>query len=67
VTRRARDQARSLELVIRAAEAEQRLYARRLDQVAKAQQRTRADIERELRREHFGQLPDGWDHRNGDG
>jgi hypothetical protein len=53
----ARDQARSLELIIRAAAAEERLLSRRLDRVAEAQRRTRDEIAGELRREHFGQRP----------
>jgi hypothetical protein len=53
----ARDRARSLELIIRAAAAEERLLARRLDGVADAQRRTRAEIASELRREHFGHPP----------
>ena len=40
----ARDRARSLELIIRAAAAEERLLSRRLQSVAAAQQKTRADI-----------------------
>jgi hypothetical protein len=55
----ARDAARTLELILRAAAAEERLLARRLDQVADAHRRARAEIERELRREHFGQSPNG--------
>lgn len=51
---------RSLELLIRTAEAEERMLQRRLDRMAGDQQRTRWTIEQELRREHFGQLPDGW-------
>jgi hypothetical protein len=53
----ARDEARSLELIIRAAAAEERLLSRRLESVAAAQQRTRADIASEIRREHFGHPP----------
>jgi hypothetical protein len=54
-----RDRARSLELVIRGAVAEERLLGVRLARVAETQRRTRAEIERELRREHFGQSPNG--------
>jgi hypothetical protein len=53
----ARDRARSLELIIRGAAAEERVLQRRLDRVADAQRKTRAEIESELRREHFGQPP----------
>ena len=53
----ARDRARSLELIIRAAAAEERLLSRRLQSVAAAQQKTRADIASEIRREHFGHPP----------
>jgi hypothetical protein len=41
----ARDRARSLELIIRAAVAEERLLGRRLDHVAQAQRKARADAE----------------------
>jgi hypothetical protein len=58
----ARDAARTLELILRAAAAEERLLARRLDAVADEQRRTRAEIERELRREHFGRPPNGNGH-----
>jgi hypothetical protein len=57
---RARDQARALELTIRAAVAEERLLGARLARVAEGQRRTRADIAREQLREHFGQPPDDW-------
>jgi hypothetical protein len=53
----ARDRARSLELIIRAAAAEERLLQRRLDRVADAHRKTAAEISSEVRREHFGQLP----------
>jgi len=53
----ARDRARSLELIIRAAAAEERLLRRRLEGVAAAQRRTRSDIASEIRREHFGHPP----------
>ena len=53
----ARDRARSLELIIRAAAAEERMLGRRLQSVADAQRRTRAEIAEELRREHFGHPP----------
>ena len=51
---------RTLELTIRSAVAEERVLQRRLDRLAGDQRRTRLAIEQELRREHFGQLPDGW-------
>jgi hypothetical protein len=54
----ARDRARTLELIIRAAVAEERLLGRRLQRVAEAQRKTRDEIERELRREHFGHPPE---------
>ena len=54
----ARDRARSLELIIRAAAAEERLLSRRLEHVAAEQRKTRANITDELRREHFGHLPE---------
>jgi hypothetical protein len=41
---RARDQARALELTIRAAVAEERLLGARLARVAEGQRRTRAEI-----------------------
>lgn len=53
----ARDRARSLELIIRAAAAEERLLGRRLDRIAEAQRTTRAQIADEIRREHFGHPP----------
>jgi hypothetical protein len=53
----ARDRARTLELIIRAAAAEERLLARRLERIAASQRKTRDEIARELRREHFGQPP----------
>jgi hypothetical protein len=53
----ARDRARSLELIIRAAAAEERMLSRRLAIVAEAQRKTRADIASEIRREHFGHPP----------
>jgi hypothetical protein len=56
---------RSLELLIRTAEAEERLLQRRLDRLTGEQQRTRWAIEQELRREHYGRLPAGWTSRNG--
>jgi hypothetical protein len=40
----ARDRARSLELIIRAAAAEERMLGRRLDGVAEAHRRARAEI-----------------------
>lgn len=48
---------RSLELVIRGAEAEERMLERRLQRVAAGQQRARQAIESELRHEHFGRMP----------
>ena len=54
----ARDRARTLELIIRAAAAEERLLTRRLDRVAEAQRKTRDEIARETRREHFGHPPE---------
>lgn len=48
---------RSLELLIRTAEAEERLLGRRLERMAGEQLRARWAIEQELRREHFGRLP----------
>jgi hypothetical protein len=53
----ARDRARSLELIIRAAAAEERLLGRRLDRIAEAQRKTRGEIANEIRREHFGHPP----------
>jgi hypothetical protein len=53
----ARDRARSLELIIRAAAAEERMLQRRLDRIADAQRKTAAEISNEIRREHFGQPP----------
>ena len=50
-----RDRARTLELVIRAAVAEEHLLTRRLARTAQEQRLMRAQIERELRREHWGQ------------
>ena len=44
----ARDQARALELVIRAAVAEERLLGARLARVAEGQRRTRAEITQPL-------------------
>jgi hypothetical protein len=55
---------RALELLIRAAVAEERLLQRRLDRLAGEQQLARWHIEQELRREHFGRLPDGWNGRS---
>jgi hypothetical protein len=56
---------RSLELAIRAAEAEERLLGRRLERLAADQLRARRQIERELRAEHLGHQPDGWNGRDG--
>jgi hypothetical protein len=57
MTGSARDRARMLELIIRAAVAEERLLGARLARMAESQRRTRDDIARELRREHFGHPP----------
>jgi hypothetical protein len=54
-----RDSARTLELVIRGAMAEERLLGARLARMAESQRRTREEIARELRREHFGRPPQG--------
>jgi hypothetical protein len=59
-----RARARSLELIIRGAAAEERMLGRRLESVAEAQRRTRADIASELRREHFGHMPE-WGQADG--
>ncbi len=48
---------RSLELLVRGADAEERLLERRLERVADDHARTRRAIEAELRREHWGRLP----------
>jgi len=53
----ARDSARTLELVIRGAMAEERLLGARLARMADSQRQTRAEVQRELRREHFGHPP----------
>jgi hypothetical protein len=55
-----RDRARTLELVMRAAAAEERLLRRRLERVAEAQRRTREAVVREQRNELYG-----WPERNG--
>jgi hypothetical protein len=52
-----RDEARALELIIRAAVAEERLLGARLARVAEGQRRTRAEIASEQAREHFGRPP----------
>jgi len=54
----ARDRARTLELIIRAAAAEERLLSRRLERIAETQRKTRDEIAREMRREHFGHPPE---------
>ena len=54
----ARDRARTLELIIRAAAAEERLLSRRLERIAESQRKTRDEIAREVRREHFGHPPE---------
>jgi len=59
MTASARDRARRLELVIRAAMAEERLLGARLARLAESQRRTRDDITREVSREHFGNPPNG--------
>jgi hypothetical protein len=46
MTGRARDRARTLELIIRAAVAEERLLNARLARLAESQRRTREDMER---------------------
>ena len=48
---------RSLELLVRRADAEERLLERRLARVADDQALARRQIEAELRREHWGRLP----------
>jgi hypothetical protein len=53
----ASERARTLELIIRAAAAEERLLGRRLERIAQDQRKTRDEIARELRHEHFGQPP----------
>ncbi len=53
----ARDRARTLELVIRAAAAEERLLGHRLQRAAEAQRKVRDEIAREQSREHFGHPP----------
>jgi hypothetical protein len=53
----ARDRARTLELVIRAAAAEERLLGYRLQRAAEAQRKVRDEIAREQSREHFGHPP----------
>ena len=54
MTASSRDRARTLELIIRAAVAEERLLGARLARMAESQRRTRADLVRELQRERFG-------------
>jgi hypothetical protein len=49
-------QRRALQLVIRGAEAEERVLERRLADVAEGQKQTRRSLEAELREEHFGRL-----------
>jgi hypothetical protein len=46
MTGSARDRARTLELIIRAAVAEERLLGARLARMAESQRRTREDVER---------------------
>jgi hypothetical protein len=50
----ARDRARTLELIIRAAAAEERLLGRRLERAAQAQRKARDEIAREQHRVNFG-------------
>jgi len=59
MTGSARDRARTLELIIRAAVAEERLLGVRLARMEESQRQTRQNIAREQRREHFGHPPDG--------
>jgi hypothetical protein len=58
----ARDRARSLELIIRAAVAEERLLGRRLDHIAEAHRKVRADSV-EARPEPASQAEDGSSER----
>ena len=57
----ARDRARTLELIIRAAVAEERLLGRRLERVAEDHRRARHDIARDQWREHAGPPAEGDD------
>jgi hypothetical protein len=57
MTGSARDRARTLELIIRAAVAEERLLGARLARMEESQRQARENIARELRREHFGHPP----------
>jgi hypothetical protein len=50
-------QRRSLELLIRSAEADERRLERRLACAAETQRRTRLAIESEFRRQHYGRWP----------
>jgi hypothetical protein len=54
VSASSRERARTLELIMRAAAAEERLLSRRLERVAEAQRRTREDAVREQQRGHRG-------------
>jgi hypothetical protein len=54
----ARESARTLELIMRAAAAEERLLSRRLELVAEAQRRAREGVAGERRHEHFGRPED---------
>ena len=56
---RSREEERRLELLIRAAVAEERLLERRLDGIAETQRRRRAETERELRPERYEQESGG--------
>jgi hypothetical protein len=59
MTGSARNRARTLELIIRAAVAEERLLGARLARMEESQRQTRENIAREQRREHFGHPPEG--------
>ena len=59
-----RDRARSLELIIRAAAAEERLYGLRLARMAEEQRRTRAEVANgDLRGEPLPQPEEGSSER----
>jgi hypothetical protein len=59
----ARDRARSLELIIRAAAAEERLLGTRLARAAEEQRRARAELVREGPHEPFPQADGGSSER----
>ena len=65
MTPNSRDRARSLELIIRAAAAEERLYGLRLARMAEEQRRTRAEIANngDGRREPLAQPEEGSSER----